>query len=60
MSTTKVFQRITELAKQLQQAQEDEDFDLVEEIEDELFELEECLEEEEEIEYENKRQRDWN
>ena len=60
MSSIKLIQRIRELSKQLQQAYDDENYDLADELEDELAELEEALEEEEEIEYNDRHQHDWN
>ena len=60
MSSIKLIQRIRELSQQLQQAYDDENYDLADELEDELAELEEALEEEEEIEYNDRHQHGWN
>jgi hypothetical protein len=60
MSNIKLIQRIQEASKALQQAYDAGDEELAEELEDELFELEEILEEEEEIQYENRHQHGWN
>ncbi len=60
MSNIKLIQRIQEASKALQQAYDVGDEQLAEELEDELFELEEILEEEEEIQYENRHQHGWN
>ena len=60
MSSIKLIQRIRELSKQLQQAYNDENYDLADDLEDELTELEEILEEEEEIEYNDRHQHGWN
>jgi hypothetical protein len=59
MSSIKLIQRIRELSKQLQQAYNDENYDLADDLEDELTELEEILEEEEEIEYNDRHQHSW-
>lgn len=60
MNSLKLIQRIQDASKALQRAYDNDDVELAEELEDELFELEEMLEEEEEIEYENRHQHGWN
>ena len=60
MSNIKLIQRIRETTLMLQQAYDDGNADLADELEDELAELEEALEEEEEREYGDRHQHGWN
>ena len=60
MSNIKLIQRIRETAKALQKARETEDQDAIEALEDELYELEEELEEMQANEYSDKHQHGWN
>lgn len=59
MSAIKLIQRIQAVAKELQGAREAEDLELIETLEDELFNLEEQLEEEQQSEYDEKHQHGW-
>lgn len=59
MSNIKLIQRIRETAKALQNARDAGDQDAIEELEDELYALEEELEDEQQNEYDDKRQHGW-
>lgn len=59
MSNIKLLQRIRETAKALQSARDAEDQDAVEALEDELYELEEELENEQNNDYLDKHQHGW-
>lgn len=58
-NTINLIQRIRSAAVALQQAKDAGDIELAETLEDELFELEEQLEEEQEAEYDDKHQHGW-
>lgn len=59
MSNIKLIQRIRETAKALQNARDAGDQDAVEALEDELYALEEELEDEQQNEYDDKHQHGW-
>ena len=59
MSIIKLVQRIKELSKALQNAHDANDVDLIESLEDELYELEEELENEQEQEYDENHGHGW-
>lgn len=59
MSNIKLIQRIRETAKALQNARDAGDQDAIEELEDELYALEEELEDKQQNEYDDKRQHGW-
>ena len=59
MSNIKLIQRIRETAKALQNARDAGDQDAIEELEDELYTLEEELEDEQQNEYDDKHQNGW-
>lgn len=59
MSNIKLIQRIRETAKALQHARDADDKDAVEALEDELYALEEELEDEQQDEYDDKHQHGW-
>lgn len=59
MSDIKLLQRIRETAKALQNARDEDDLDLIEQLEDELFELEDELEKEQQNDYLDKHQHGW-
>lgn len=59
MSNIKLIQRIRETAMALQNARDVGDTEEVERLEDELYELEEQLEEDEDNEYQDKHQHGW-
>ncbi len=59
MSNIKLIQRIRETAKALQNARDAGDQDAIEELEDELYALEEELEDEQQSEYDDKHQHGW-
>jgi len=60
MSINKLVQRIKELSKALQNAHDDGDEELIEILEDELYELEEELENEQASEYDENHTHGWN
>lgn len=59
MSITKLIQRIKESAAALQNARDAGDQDLIETLEDELYELEEELEDEQKNEYDDNHTHGW-
>lgn len=59
MSINKLIQRIRQTSKELQQARDVNDTDEIERLEDELYELEEQLEEEQQNEYDDNHQHGW-
>ncbi len=59
MSINKLVQRIKELSKALQNAHDAGDVELIETLEDELYELEEELENEQASEYDEKHTHGW-
>lgn len=59
MSTIKLMQRIKEVSKALQAARDEDDVEAIEELEDELYELEEELEEEQNSDYDDKHNHGW-
>lgn len=52
-------QRIKEVSKALQAAKDEDDVEAIEELEDELYELEEELEEEQNSDYDDKHNHGW-
>lgn len=59
MSAIKLIQRIRAVAKALQGARDAEDLERIEALEDELFNLEEQLEDEQQSDYDDKHQHGW-
>lgn len=59
MSATRLIQQIRDKSKALEQARNAEEWDLVDELEDELEELNAELEDEQSNEYEDRHNRSW-
>lgn len=59
MSITKLVQRIKETSQALQHARDLHDVELIETLEDELYELEEQLEDEQDDDYADKHSHRW-
>lgn len=59
MSVTRLIQRIRETTKELQRARDLNDQELVERLEDELYDLEDELEEAQQNEYDDHHNKEW-